>query len=89
MVTKKITMNNVLIVSQMKVSKYFLVNIKMLRMVYGLTVNNVMMATMMQEMDVIILKLLLATIALIFLINLQFAISVQITAKNVSKLKIR
>ena len=54
--TKRIMMDYVQIVSQIRVKPYFHANIKMAKTVYGLMENNVMMVIMIQEMVVIISK---------------------------------
>ena len=70
-------MNNVSIANQIRENKYFHVNIKILKMVFGHTVNNVMMEIMIQEMAVTILKSPRITVVLMSLISLQFVINVQ------------
>ena len=54
--TKKMILNNALIANLIGEKKCTHVNIKMLMMVCGLMVNNVMMVTMTQEMVAIIFK---------------------------------
>ena len=54
--TKRIMMEHVLIANLIWVKLYIHANIKMLRMVYGLMGNNVMMVIMIQEMVVIIFR---------------------------------
>ena len=54
--TRRIVMDYVLIVNQIKVKPYFHANIKMHRMVYGHMANSVMMVIVIQEMDVITFK---------------------------------
>ena len=52
--TKKTIMDNVSIAKQMREKRYFHVNIRILKMVFGHTVNNVMMEIMIQGMVVTI-----------------------------------
>ena len=54
--TKKMIMVNVSIANQIREKRYFHVNIRILKMVFGHTVNSVMMEIMIQGMVVTIFK---------------------------------